>query len=170
MPSSSGRHPLGRPGPRGHEGEPTVRLTKHSDYALRVLLYVGAAQGRQVSTDEIGAAYGISTHHLSKVVGRLGKHGLLAIKRGRGGGMELGRPAEEIRLGDVVMLTEPDFALVECLEEDNQDCPLTGSCALVPPLIRARKAFVAVLNEYTLADALGSRNVGRYRRLLQLVP
>ena len=146
-----------------------MRLTKHSDYALRVLIYVGCARGRQVSTEEIGAAYGISTNHLSKVVGKLGKHGLLAIKRGRGGGVELGRPADEIRLGDVVMLTEPDFALVECLEEGNEECPLTGACALVPPLIRARKAFVAVLNEYTLADALGSRNEGRYRRLLQMV-
>ncbi|MCA9650908.1 MAG: Rrf2 family transcriptional regulator [Myxococcales bacterium] len=145
-----------------------MRLTKHSDYALRVLLYVAAAPGRQVSTEEIGAAYGISTHHLFKVVGKLGKHGLLSIKRGRGGGMELGRPAAEIRIGDVVMLTEPDFALVECLEEGNDNCPLTGACALVPPLVRARKAFVAVLNEYTLADAVGPRNEARYRRLLQI--
>ena len=49
-----------------------MRLTKHSDYALRVLVYVASAEGRQVSTEEVGAAFDISTHHLVKVVGKLG--------------------------------------------------------------------------------------------------
>ena len=142
-----------------------MRLTKHSDYALRVLLYVASAQGRQVSTDEISEAFDISAHHLVKVVGSLGKAGFLTIKRGRGGGFRLARDAKEIRIGEVVEATEPDFAFVECLETGNQNCVLTGSCGLVRPLREAQRAFIAALDEYTLADAVGKRGP-RYRRLL----
>ncbi len=144
-----------------------MRLTKHSDYALRVLLYVASAEGRQVSTDEISAAFGISGHHLVKVVGKLGKAGFLTIKRGRLGGFRLARPAEEIRIGEVVVATEPDFAFVVCLEPGNHSCALTGSCGLVRPLREAQQAFIAALDKYTLADAVGARGP-RSRRLVGL--
>ncbi|MFO7563798.1 MAG: Rrf2 family transcriptional regulator [Enhygromyxa sp.] len=144
-----------------------MRLTKHSDYALRVLVYVAATEGRQVSTEEISDAFGISAHHLVKVVAKLGKAGFLTIKRGRAGGVQLARDAKEIRLGKVIEATEPDFAFVECLEAGNTSCVLTGSCGLVRPLREAQKAFIAALDQYTLADAVGSRGP-RYRRLLGL--
>jgi Rrf2 family transcriptional regulator, nitric oxide-sensitive transcriptional repressor len=144
-----------------------VRLTKHSDYALRVLVYVASAEGRQVSTEEVSEAFGISGHHLVKVVGKLGKAGFLTIKRGRAGGFSLARDAAQIRLGKVVEATEPDFAFVECLEAGNTSCVLTGSCGLVRPLREAQRAFLAALDQYTLADAVGSRGA-RYRRLLGL--
>lgn len=144
-----------------------MRLTKHSDYALRVLVYVASAEGRQVSTEEVSAAFGISAHHLVKVVGKLGKSGFLTIKRGRTGGFALARDAAEIRLGQVVEATEPDFAFVECMESGNDSCVLTGSCGLVRPLREAQRAFIAALDQYTLADAVGSRGP-RYRRLLGL--
>jgi len=142
-------------------------LTKHSDYALRVLVYVASAEGRQVSTEEISDAFGISAHHLVKVVGKLGKAGFLTVKRGRSGGFSLARDAAQIRLGKVVEATEPDFALVECLDAGNNSCVLTGSCGLVRPLKEAQRAFIAALDQYTLADAIGSRGP-RYRRLLKL--
>jgi Rrf2 family nitric oxide-sensitive transcriptional repressor len=146
-----------------------VRLTKHSDYALRVLVYVAAAQDRQVSTEEVSEAFGISAHHLIKVIGKLGKAGFLTIKRGRGGGFQLARDAAEIRIGEVVGATEPDFAFVECLEPGNTACVLTGSCGLVRPLREAQRAFIAALDNYTLADTVGSRGPS-YRRLLGLTP
>ena len=142
-----------------------MRLTKHSDYALRVLVYVAAADGRQVSTDEISEAYGISSHHLVKVVGKLGKAGFLSIKRGRGGGVTLGRDAAEIRVGEVVVASEPDFAFVECFQDGNENCPLTGACGLVRPLLEAKKAFIDTLDGYTIADAVGRRK-SNYQRLL----
>ena len=144
-----------------------MRLTKHSDYALRVLVYLASAEGRQASSEEVSAAYGISANHLVKVIGTLGKAGFLTIKRGRSGGFTLAREPEDIRIGDVVEATEPDFAFVECLEPGNHACALTGTCGLVPPLRAAQKAFLATLNEYTLADAVGAR-APRYRKLLQI--
>lgn len=144
-----------------------MRLTKHTDYALRVLIYVAAADGRQVSTDEISEAYGISAHHLVKVVGTLGRAGFLAVKRGRGGGVTLARDPEELRLGEVLEATEPDFAMVECMQEGNTECPLTGACSLVSPLYEAQRAFIASLDQYTLADVL-NRRTRTYRRRLGL--
>lgn len=144
-----------------------MRLTKHSDYALRVLVYVASAEGRQVSTEEVSAAFGISAHHLVKVVGKLGKTGFLTIKLGRSGGFVLARDASEIRLGTVIEATEPDFAFVECLEPGNTTCLLTGSCGLVRPLREAQRAFIAALDQYTLADTM-SRRGANYRRLLGL--
>jgi Rrf2 family nitric oxide-sensitive transcriptional repressor len=142
-----------------------VRLTKHSDYALRVMVFVAAAEGRLVSTAEIGQAYEISAHHLVKIVNELGKTGFLAIKRGRSGGVSLGRDAADIRIGEIVTAMEPDFALVECMEAGNKACALTGACGLVAPLREAQRAFIAALDRYTLADVIGSR--GRaYRKLL----
>jgi Rrf2 family transcriptional regulator, nitric oxide-sensitive transcriptional repressor len=145
-----------------------VRLTKHSDYALRVLVYLAADAGRQASSEAVSAAYGISAHHLVKVIGTLGKAGFLTIKRGRAGGFTLARDPAEIRIGDVIEATEPDFAFVECLEPGNHACALTGTCGLIPPLQAARKAFIAALNEYTLADVVGAR-APRYRKLLAIL-
>jgi Rrf2 family transcriptional regulator, nitric oxide-sensitive transcriptional repressor len=144
-----------------------VRLTKHSDYALRVLVYLAASEGRQASSEAVSEAYGISANHLVKVIGTLGKAGFLTIKRGRTGGFVLARDPAEIRIGDVIEATEPDFAFVECLEPGNRACALTGACGLVSPLQAAREAFVAALNEYTLADVVGAR-APRYRKLLML--
>lgn len=151
-----------------------MRLTKHSDYALRVLIYVAAMRSgrskqpdRLVSTEEISAAYAISPHHLVKVVGKLGKAGFLEIKRGRGGGLRLAHPPEDIRVGEVIAATEPDFALVECMQAGNEACPLTGACALIPPLQEAQQAFLDALDNYTLADVIGRRGHA-YRKLLNI--
>ncbi|PRP95511.1 HTH-type transcriptional repressor NsrR [Enhygromyxa salina] len=147
-----------------------MRLTKHSDYALRVLIYVAAVRDRErlISTEEISESYAISSHHLVKVVGKLGKAGYLEIKRGRGGGVRLARDPEAIRIGEVIAATEPDFAFVECMQDGNQACPLTGACALVPPLQEAQEAFLAVLDRYTLADVIGRRGHA-YRKLLGII-
>src|SRR5215472_4440682 len=106
-----------------------MQLTKFSDYALRVLMYVHAAGDRRVTIEEMAASYRISRAHLMKVVNALTRAGFLTAVRGRSGGLMLGRPADEIRLGEVIRSTEPDFALVECFATDNQ-CIVTRCCRL----------------------------------------
>lgn len=102
-------------------------------------------------------------------MGKLGKKGFLDIKRGRGGGFTLAREPAKIRIGEVIDATEPDFAIVECLEPGNDACPLTGACGLVRPLREAQRAFIAALDRYTLADAVGQRGPS-YRQLLGISP
>lgn len=146
-----------------------MRLTKHSDYALRALIYAACHEDRLVSTAEISAAFGISENHLGKIVHALGRAGLLEVRRGRSGGVRLARPASAISVGEVVRSTEPDFALVECFDREHDTCPITPACALIPPLRAAMAAFMAALDGFTLADVAGPNSQAKYRRLLRVL-
>ena len=128
-----------------------MQLTKFSDYAMRVLMYAHAARGRRVTIDEMAAAYRISRAHLMKVVNSLTRGGYLTAVRGRSGGLILARSAEDIRLGEVIRDTEPDFSLVECFSTGNQ-CVLTDCCRLPHILNEALRAFLSVLDRHTLAS------------------
>lgn len=126
-----------------------MRLTRYSDYALRVLLYVGAHGDRACSIAEIARAYSISQNHLMKIVQELARSGYLATARGRGGGLRLARPPGEIVIGEVVRRTEEDFELVPC-----GSCVITPACRLRGLLDEALTAFLRVLDGATLADLL----------------
>lgn len=128
-----------------------MRLTVLSDYSLRVLMYLGAKPGRLATIQEIAQAYGISENHLMKVVHGLAQHGFVETVRGRGGGMRLGMPAEEITVGAVLRAVEDDFALVECLGNDDT-CMITNVCRLKRVLKNALGAYFKILDESTLAD------------------
>jgi Rrf2 family transcriptional regulator, nitric oxide-sensitive transcriptional repressor len=130
-----------------------MRLTRYTDYSLRVLIYLGLQPDRLSSIHEIADAYVISESHLMKVVQALGHLGYVTTLRGRGGGIELAKPPEQIRIGEVVRRTEDDLALVECFLEDS-DCQIEGPCRLGHVLREAIEAFFAVLDRYTLADLL----------------
>jgi Rrf2 family nitric oxide-sensitive transcriptional repressor len=130
-----------------------MRLTRFSDYALRVLMYAGTAGDRLITIEETARAYGISRAHLMKVVNILTKTGYLKGVRGRSGGFRLARSPESINLGSVVRATEPDFALVECFATGNQ-CVISGRCRLPNILNEALNSFVATLDRYTLADLM----------------
>ncbi|MCC6195988.1 MAG: Rrf2 family transcriptional regulator [Burkholderiales bacterium] len=133
-----------------------MRLTAFSDYALRVLIYLGAAQGRLATIAEIAAAYGISANHLRKVVHHLARQGYVETVRGKGGGLRLARPAQAINVGAVVRVTEDSFALVDCFERGaGPDCRIERACVLKDALARALEAFLATLDGYTLVDLLG---------------
>jgi Rrf2 family transcriptional regulator, nitric oxide-sensitive transcriptional repressor len=141
-----------------------MQLTRFTDYALRVLMYAHAADGRLVTIEEMAASYRISRAHLMKVVNALTQAGHLAAVRGRAGGVKLARPAEEIYLGDVVRVTEPDFALVECFSSGSE-CLIGGCCRLQGVLSRALGAFLAELDRQTLASvALRPKD---FRKVLQ---
>lgn len=141
-----------------------MRLTRYSDYAVRVLLYLAARSDRLCSISEIAAAYGISQNHLMKVLHDLGKATYVASVRGRTGGYRLARPASDIRIGDLLRHTEDDFDLVPC-----EGCALSTGCGVSPVLDEAMAAFFAVLDSYTLAD-LVDRKSGFRRLILSLGP
>ncbi|GAA2815030.1 hypothetical protein GCM10010836_02690 [Aminobacter aminovorans] len=93
----------------------------------------------------------MSKTHLNKVANTLTRAGYLVAVRGRSGGLKLGRRPEDIRIGDVIRLTEPDFALVECFATGNQ-CTITRCCKLSTMLHDALSSFQSTLDRYTLAD------------------
>lgn len=130
-----------------------MRLTRYTDYAMRVLLYVGAQDGERLSPiSAISRAYGISQNHLMKVVNDLVNAGYLESVRGRFGGIRLARPAAEINVGAVVRHTEEGFDLVEC-----GSCVIAPACGLTSALAEALAAFMKVLDGYSLEDLLAKR-------------
>lgn len=100
-----------------------MQLTLYTDYSLRVLLYLGIHKNEKATINEIADYFKISRNHLVKVVHNLAVCGYIHTVRGKGGGMSLARPAEEINIGDVVRHTEPNFHVVECFNPQTTHCP-----------------------------------------------
>ena len=129
-----------------------MKLTKFSDYSLRLLLYLAVHPERVVSVREVSRAYGVSPHIIVKAVQLLVEQGLIVSVRGRRGGLRLAKEPSEINVGAVVRSTEPTLDLVECFDLATNTCPIEPACGLKGVLTRAQRAFFGVLNEHTLAD------------------
>jgi Rrf2 family transcriptional regulator, iron-responsive regulator len=134
-----------------------MRLTKQTNYAVRMLMYCAANNGNLSRIPEIAKAYGVSELFLFKILQPLHKAGIVETVRGRNGGVRLGRPAEEISLFDVVKVTEDNFSMAECFESDVAECPLVDSCGLNSALRKALNAFFEVLAGYSISDLVKAR-------------
>ncbi len=138
-----------------------MRLTAHTDFSLRVLIRLALRPADLATIAEIAALYGISEHHLTKVVHELGGAGYVETVRGRGGGLRLAKSPAQIGVGDVVRRMEPDLRIVACLR-DAESCRIAPACELSTALGRALSAFMAELDRYTLADLVAKpRRIGR---------
>lgn len=142
-----------------------MHITQYTDYALRVLLYLGAAPERLATIGEIAERYAISRSHLMKVVNQLVQDGVIEGLRGKGGGIRLAKPASDIWLGPLVRSLEPEMVLVDCFRSDSQ-CVINGQCRLKGVFAEALSAFMAVLDRYSLADLLAEPQP--LRQLLRL--
>jgi len=134
-----------------------MRLTKQTNYAVRMLMYCAANDGQLSRVPEIARAYGVSELFLFKILQPLNRAGLIETDRGRNGGVRLGRASDKITLFDVVKVTEDSFAMAECFEDGAVECPLVDSCGLNSALRKALNAFFAVLAEYTIDDLVKAR-------------
>jgi Rrf2 family nitric oxide-sensitive transcriptional repressor len=141
-----------------------VQLLLYTDYALRVLIYVGTHPEAPVPAPAIAAAYGISVDHVAKAAKALTRHGLLRATRGVRGGVELAKSARDIRLGDVVRLFETARGPVECMRAEGAPCRIEPGCRLRRVFQRAEAAFYRELDGCTLEDLCENR--GQVLRLL----
>ncbi len=129
-----------------------MRLTSFTDYGLRVLMQMASAPDRVFSTAELADKFGLSRNHLTKIIQRLAQGGIVATRRGGGGGATLARDPRELGVGSIVRLLEEGQALVECFAVSGGDCTITGCCRLKARLRRAEAAFLSDLDRATLAD------------------
>ncbi len=130
-----------------------MHLTQHTDYALRVLMYIASNSDRIVNIADIATYYDLPKSYLMKVITALVKSGYLLSIRGKNGGLQLNQQPEQINIGAVVRDMEP-FKLVECMRENNQ-CNIAPNCRLQGVLSRASQAFLAYLDHVTLDDLVG---------------
>lgn len=135
-----------------------MQLTLHTDYALRVLIYLSLQPEKVVTIDQVTEFYQISRNHLVKVVHNLSSKGLIHTTRGKHGGMQLSRPPEEITIGEVVRKIEANFDIVECFSSQNQKCHIVPVCELKSVLQQAANNFLQFLDQYSLADAIKSKS------------
>lgn len=134
-----------------------MQLTTHSDYALRLLIYLAIHPGDKPATVKDAAErYGVSTNHLAKVAQRLVQENLVISQRGRGGGLKLATTPESINIGQLIRKTE-NLELLECFGDDCA-CPIESVCILFSALRKAQKAFFDVLDGYTLADVVKNKH------------
>jgi len=143
-----------------------MRLTRYTDYALRVLIQVGLSEGELVQISEIASAFGVSRNHLTKIVHQLGAHGYLKTIQGRHGGVRLACPPSEIVIGEVIRNFEGNFDLVDCFNQDRANCRIQPACTLKYTLANALAAFLGVLDETTVLDLLKPRH--QLRTLLDI--
>jgi len=141
-----------------------MHITQHTDYALRVLIYLAANSDRIVTIAEVSQRFDISRSHLMKVANQLVREGFVEGLRGKGGGLRLAREAAAISIGDVVRRMERGMELVECFGHDSH-CLLTPNCKLKNVLGNALEAFLQSLDKVSLAELIGAPQ----QKLLHLV-
>jgi len=130
-----------------------VHLNLQTDYGLRILMLL-ASTDRQMSVDEIARSYGISRNHLAKVAQRLQASGYVITSRGRGGGLRLAAPPQQLNVGAIVRELESLDSFVECMSPSRNTCPAVGACGLQGALGFALQDFLKRLDTYTVADLL----------------
>lgn len=144
-----------------------MHITRYTDYSLRVLIYLAAEGDRLATIQEIADSYDISKNHLMKVVHQLNKKGYIETIRGKKGGMRLHMAPQDINIGILVRETEQDLSIVECFSSKNA-CKITPVCGLKSMFGEALKAFLEVLDRYTLADVIRDHHRPQLLRLLQI--
>jgi len=130
-----------------------MQLTRFTDYSIRVLTHLSTYPDRLSCIAEIAQAYKISQTHLMKVVQDLGQSGYVETVRGRKGGIRLRKPPQDINLGALIRHTEKHFNVVDC-----PSCLIASACQMTNVFAQATRAFLAVLDQYTIADMMTRRN------------
>ena len=129
-----------------------MQLTRHTDYALRVLMYLSVNHQKLVTVAELAEFYNISRNHLVKVVQGLVEHRFIQTTRGKNGGMRLACDSADISIGSVVRKMENHFNIVECFDAEQEGCTLNGACRLKGLLASAMEDFLVSLDTINLAD------------------
>lgn len=118
-----------------------MRLQKNTSLALYSVLEFAGAPDRPIAAAEIADKYGVSAHHLAKVLAELARSGILASVRGAGGGYRFVGNAKRLTLMDIIQMFE-DFA----------DPPAQRSASdTATPVDEALRAVLSEIDENTKA-------------------
>ena len=131
-----------------------MQLSKFTDYAFRALIYLAKNSEENATVDILAERLEISSHHLKKVINKLAKTEYIISSKGRNGRLKLGMDPAEINLGKVLLLTEENLSLVECMGESGT-CPLLSKeCKLKGIICKSLNVFVNEMAQYTLKDIM----------------
>ncbi|AGH95363.1 RrF2 family transcriptional regulator [Pseudobdellovibrio exovorus] len=128
-----------------------MRLTDHTDYSLRVLMYLNQKKSL-ITLNELAEKLGISKNNLIKVSNQLAKAGWIDTSRGRTGGLVIKAETGSMSLKEIVLKTEETFNMAECFSNKKCHCTFLRNCLLKKSLNEALSAFLEALSEKTLND------------------
>ena len=131
-----------------------MRLTKSTSHAIRILIDCARADDQLIKVAELSERLEITQQNVFKIVNFLARAGLIEAVRGRNGGVKLARPADRIRIGDVVRATEVTHVAIE------EDAALGAGDrrhGVNQVLDDALVAFIDVLDRHTIADMVRSQ-------------
>ena len=140
-----------------------MQFTRRTDYSFRLLILLGLDPDQTLPVADAASQLGVSSNHLAKVAQDLAHAGIVETVRGRSGGVRLTALGLATTVGDVVRTLEP-LDVVECFDPEGNTCRLSPACRLSGALDDALRAFLAALDDHTIAD-LCARPV-KLRRLL----
>ena len=143
--------------PGGGDRAKAMRLTKQTSYALRILLHCALRPDEQVKAADIAKAYNITEFNVLKIIPLLVHGGFVKTMRGRRGGLRLARAAEDIRIGDVVRLTEETHIQADCFGQLHEPCLIQPQAPINRIFGSAVDAFIEVLDQHTLKDLVAAR-------------
>ncbi|WP_342773376.1 Rrf2 family transcriptional regulator [Maritalea myrionectae] len=134
-----------------------VHLTSQTDYSLRLLMLLGMVAPNKMTISQVANILKLKRNHLTKIVHHLAKHDILHTSRGKSGGISLSEVAPDKTITELIRISEPNFALVECLDRKKCACEFAGYCELTALFTSARTAFFDVLSDKTLGDIIRSK-------------
>ena len=131
-----------------------MQLSKFTDYAFRALIYLANNKEDNATVDKLATELEISEHHLKKIINKLAKTEYVISVKGRNGGLKLGLDPKDINLGKILLITEENLTLVECMDRPEL-CPLMSQgCKLKGIISQSLTHFVEEMSKYTLEDLL----------------
>lgn len=129
-----------------------MHLSLKTDYALRTLLLL-ATRSERTTVADVAGFFGISEHHIGKVVHELGRLGYVRNHRGPGGGITLARKPGAITVGQVVLDFEGNMHLLDCVGMPGV-CVIQPGCILRGVLAEAERLQMDYLSSVSLEALL----------------
>jgi Rrf2 family protein len=133
-------------------------MTRKSTYALRALKHLAVHGGEITLASQIAQEEGIPQRFLEAILRELARHGVLQVKRGRGGGYALRCDPSEVTIARVVDIVDGHASQFACLDPVRplrcHECPGRGPCAAQVVLNQMGLASQRVLQSMTLSDLL----------------
>jgi Rrf2 family nitric oxide-sensitive transcriptional repressor len=140
-----------------------MRLSTHTDYSLRILMYLARqGQTKRVTTPALASIFKVSQNHLHKVVQTLRRLEVVKTTHGVNGGITLNKHPSEIRIGSLARGLEMTGNLADC---GKGPCPLYRACSLKNILDAAEESFFDYLDKFTLEDTLTMPTLARLGKL-----
>lgn len=128
-----------------------MQLTQFTDLGLRTVMRLAVLDAEEtMSTQDVAAQLAVSYNHTTKVVTRLAELGVVAARRGRGGGVRLSATGRSASVGWIARELEGPGEVAQC--EGPTPCPLRQACRLRGALREAQEAFFTVLDRFTVED------------------